>query len=51
MELKIHLYNKTATVVRKTTDGAIWSFSIDRDDAPGFYEVTKIIIKKWSRLL
>ena len=38
-------FNKTATVVRKTTDGAIWSFSIDRDDAPGFYEVTKIIIK------
>ena len=38
-------FNKTATVVRKTTDGAIWSLSIDRDDAPGFYEVTKIIIK------
>ena len=32
----------TATLVDETADGGIWQFSLDRDDAPGFYEVTRI---------
>lgn len=35
---------KTATLIEKTPQGGIWQFSISRDEAPGFYEVTKIII-------
>ena len=35
---------RTAILVDKTTDGGIWQFSIARDEAPGFYEVSKIIV-------
>lgn len=35
---------KTAALIEKTADGSVWQFSISRDDAPGFYEVTKIIL-------
>lgn len=32
----------SATLVDVTADGGIWQFSIGRDDAPGFYEVTRV---------
>lgn len=32
----------TATLIDKTGDGGIWQFSLLRDDAPGFYEVTQV---------
>ena len=31
-----------ATLLEKTPDGGIWQFSLLRDQAPGFYEVTQI---------
>lgn len=33
---------KTATLMDTTADGGIWQFAIDRDEAPGFYEVSQI---------
>ena len=34
---------KTATLVEKTDDGyGIWQFSLSRDDAPGFYDVSEV---------
>lgn len=34
---------KTATLIDKSTDGrGTWQFAIDRDEAPGFYDVTEI---------
>lgn len=33
---------KTATLVDTAAEGGIWQFSIGRDDAPGFYEVSSI---------
>lgn len=33
---------KTARLVQKRTTDSIWQFSVDRDDAPGFYEVTAV---------
>jgi hypothetical protein len=36
---------KTATLIDKTADGGIWQFSIGRDEAPGFYEVEKILVE------
>jgi hypothetical protein len=35
---------KTATMIDKVTAGGIWQFSLARDDAPGLYEVTKILL-------
>ena len=36
---------KTATLVQKTDDGfGIWQFGISRDEAPGFYDVSTILI-------
>jgi hypothetical protein len=35
---------KTAVLIDKTVNGGVWQFSIARDDAPGFYEITKIIV-------
>jgi uncharacterized phage protein gp47/JayE len=36
---------KTATLVEKTADGyGIWQFYLDRDDAPGFYDVSQIVL-------
>lgn len=35
---------KTATFIRDTTEGSIWRFSIGRDEAPGFYDVSKILV-------
>ena len=35
---------KTATLIDKVTNGGIWQFSIGRDEAPGLYEVTKILV-------
>lgn len=34
---------KTATLVDITAAGTVWQFSLNRDDAPGFYEVDQII--------
>ena len=36
---------KTATLIDILTDGGVWQFSIARDDAPGFYEVSKILVR------
>lgn len=33
---------KTATLIDIQADGGIWQFSLLRDEAPGFYEVSKI---------
>ncbi len=33
---------KTATLVEKTEEGGVWRVEIDRDEAPGFYEVRDI---------
>jgi len=33
---------KTATFIQDDINGGIWQISIDRDDAPGFYEVTNV---------
>jgi len=33
---------KTATLISKTASGGVWQFSVDRSDAPGFYEVRNI---------
>jgi len=35
---------KTATLVDVTGEGGVWQFSIERDDAPGFYEVEQVIL-------
>lgn len=35
---------KTATLVEITAAGSIWQVSFDRDDAPGFYEVVKVLL-------
>jgi len=35
---------KNATYMAATADGGIWQFSIDKDDAPGFYEVVQVIL-------
>jgi hypothetical protein len=39
------LLTKTATLIDKVDAGGIWQLSIGRDDAPGFYEVTKVLVK------
>ena len=33
---------KTATLVGSNAQGGIWQFSLGRDEAPGFYEITQI---------
>ena len=35
---------KEATFMEQTADGGIWQFSLDKDDAPGFYEVVQVIL-------
>lgn len=35
---------KEATLVDIVADGGVWQFTIRRDDAPGFYEVSQIIL-------
>jgi hypothetical protein len=35
---------KTASFIETTPDGSIWQFDIERDDAPGFYEVNRIAL-------
>jgi hypothetical protein len=36
-------FTKTATLIEKTVDGyGTWQFSVARDDAPGFYDVTGV---------
>lgn len=36
---------KTATLVEKTTDGyGIWQFGVARDELPGFYDVSRIVL-------
>lgn len=35
---------KTATLVDITGAGGVWQFSIGKDDAPGFYEVSQVIL-------
>jgi len=35
---------KEATLVDTTGDGGVWQFSLERDDAPGFYEVSQVIL-------
>lgn len=35
---------KTATLVEITTNGGIWQFSLGRDEVPGFYRVSKILV-------
>lgn len=35
---------KTATLVDKTEDGGVWQFSLDLDDAPGFYEIERVVL-------
>ena len=37
-------FTKTATLVQKTAAGGIWQFTLGRDDLPGFYDVTQIIL-------
>lgn len=34
---------KTATLVEVTSEGGLWQFSLARDEAPGAYEVSKIV--------
>jgi len=36
---------KTATLIDITAGGGIWQFSITRDEAPGFYEIEKILVE------
>ena len=36
---------KTATLVEKTTEGGVWQFSITKDEAPGFYRVSKVVLE------
>lgn len=35
---------KTATLVRTTVDGGIWQFTLSRDEVPGFYEISQIVL-------
>ncbi len=35
---------KSATLVDATAAGGVWQFSLARDEAPGFYEVQKIVL-------
>jgi hypothetical protein len=35
---------KAATLIDTTAQGGIWQFSLTREDAPGFYEVRKIVL-------
>lgn len=35
---------KQATYMEQTADGGIWQFSLDKDDAPGFYKVVQVIL-------
>ncbi len=35
---------KTATLVEKRADGGIWQFPLVRTDAPGFYDVVKVLL-------
>jgi len=39
---KIVSVTKTATLVATSEGHGVWQFSIDKDDAPGFYEVAQI---------
>lgn len=34
---------RTATLIERTAAGGVWQFSLARDDAPGFYEVAKVV--------
>ena len=34
---------REATLVQKTADGGIWQASVGRDEAPGFYEISRIV--------
>jgi len=36
------LLTKTCTLIEKTAEGGLWSVSIHRDDAPGFYRVDRV---------
>ena len=35
---------KTATYIGNAADGGEWQFALDRDDAPGFYEVRAVLL-------
>jgi uncharacterized phage protein gp47/JayE len=35
---------KEATFMETTAAGGLWQFSLDKDDAPGFYEVVQVIL-------
>lgn len=34
---------KSCSFVRSDSDGTVWAFSLDRDEAPGFYDFSEII--------
>jgi hypothetical protein len=36
---------KTATLVDQLAAGGVWQFGVDKDEAPGFYDVDKIVRK------
>lgn len=36
---------RTATLVEQTAAGGVWQFGLDKDEAPGFYDVDKIVLK------
>jgi len=39
------IHTKTATLIEKTSDGfGVWQISFTRDEAPGFYDVTRIAL-------
>lgn len=35
---------KAATLIEKRAAGSVWQFSLTREDAPGFYEVSKVLL-------
>lgn len=35
---------KTATLIEKKAAGGVWQFSLARNEAPGFYEVRKVVV-------
>lgn len=37
-------FTKSATLIGTVAGGSVWQFSINRDDFPGFYDVTQIIL-------
>jgi hypothetical protein len=35
---------KTATLISRNAEGGVWQFSIGKDEAPGFYEPSRIVV-------